>query len=92
MFDEIIKTFADALTVATTLRPPLPAASAHMSSRLTESENVGAPPLDRLGRLLVQGQIRSTDAGCIPAVVPPRFARWRIWQLPNRAVARVARQ
>ena len=92
MFDEIIKTLTDALTVATTLRPPLPAASARESSRFTESENVGAPPLHWLDSPLGQTQIRSAAAGGIPAVVPPRVARWRIWDLPKRAIARPVRQ
>ena len=92
MFGEIIKTLTDALTVAATLRPPLPAASVRKSSRFAESENVGAPPLHRLDRPLAQAEIRSAAAGGIPAVVPPRVARWRIWDLPNRAIARPARQ
>ena len=88
MFDEIIKALADALTVATTLRPP-PTAPARTTSRFTESERIlEARPRVPLG----PAQIRSNPAGCIPAIVPSRVARWRIWKLPNRAAARPARQ
>ena len=63
MFHDLIKVYADALTVATTLRPPVSAAPARESDRFAVCEEIFRAPLpDRLVGWLARWLRSGSDA------------------------------
>jgi hypothetical protein len=63
MFHDLIRVYADALTVATTLRPPVSAAPARESDRSADDEEILRASLsDRLVGWLTRWLRRGSDA------------------------------